>query len=399
MLKQFRQHFGISFWGRGFRPFFLLGAVYAVLVVSAWVIFLQGIIDVPIFWTNPVLWHAHEMIYGFTVAIIAGFLLTAVANWTGSAPVRCANLALLCLIWVAGRITFWCTLVSPIFVSLIDLSFLPLLAVSLSIPLIRTGNKHNFMFLGMLSLLFLGNLHMHLAAAGIVGGDPRITAYASIIVAMSIISIVGSRIIPSFTIAGLRMSGQVLYQTDQVRTDIIAMSLLLILAIAVLAIGLESSVTGLCALGAGLVHLWRMRFWHTLKTGSEPLLWILHAGHLWLVVGLLTLGLYSFHLIDQASLALHMLTVGCIGSLTIGMMSRVVLGHTGRRIVASGSVVISFWMMQGATLFRCLAILTQDENYNLWIAGSGTLWATAFVIYLVVHTPMLLGPRPDGMEA
>lgn len=399
MLRRFSALFDIPFWGRGFRPFFLLGAIYTVLSILAWVLFLHGIIDVPMLWRDPVLWHAHEMIYGFTVAIIAGFLLTAVANWTGSAPVRRSNLALLCLVWVAGRAAFWCSFDSPTLLSMIDLSFIPLLAISLSIPLIRTRNKHNFMFLGILSLLFLGNLHMHLAAAKIVSGDPRITAYAAILVVMSIISIIGSRVIPSFTVAGLRARGQLLYQTPQERTDIAAMLLLLALSITVLACGLESFITGLLATGAGLIHLWRMRFWHTLKTGGEPLLWILHAGHLWLVMGLLTLGLHGFGWVEQPSLALHMLTVGCIGSLTLGMMARVALGHTGRPIIAGTPVVVSFWMMQGAILIRSLAILIRDENYNLWMAGSGVLWALSFIIYLAVYTPILLGPRPDGTEA
>ena len=278
MLKRFKALFDVPFWGRGFRPFFLLGAIYAVLMILAWVLFLHDVITVPMHWNNPVLWHAHEMIYGFTVAIIAGFLLTAVANWTGSAPVRGANLVLLCVLWVAGRISFWCPYASPTLLSLIDLSFLPLLAISLSVPLIRTGNKHNFIFLGTLALLFLGNLHMHLAAAGVVSGDPRITAYAVVLVVMAIISIVGSRIIPSFTVAGLRMHRHLVNQTVQAKTDITAMLSLLLLAILVLAVGLESPLMGFIAVVAGLLHLWRMRCWHTLKTGGSPLLWILHAG-------------------------------------------------------------------------------------------------------------------------
>jgi uncharacterized protein involved in response to NO len=142
-----------------------------------------------------------------------------------------------------------------------------------------------------------------------------------------------------------------------------------------------------------------MRFWHTLKTGGEPLLWILHAGHLWLVGGLVTLGLHGFGWVDQSSLALHMLTVGCIGSLTLGMMARVALGHTGRPIVAGTPVTASFWMMQAAVLLRCWAILATDENYTSWITVSGLMWVAAFALYLAVYTPILLQPRPDGAEA
>lgn len=368
-------------------------------MVVAWALYLEGIINVPRPWNNPVLWHAHEMIYGFTVAIIAGFLLTAVANWTGSTPVRRMNLAFLCVIWMAGRTTFWWPYAVPAALAFIDLSFLPFLVVSLTIPLIRSKNRHNFIFPGILVLLFLGNLHMHLAAAGIVNGDPRNITYVLTLIVMSIISIIGSRIIPSFTVAGLRMRGMVLYQTVQTKTDIAALLMLLASAASVIINGLESFLTVIFAMGAGLLHLWRMGFWHTLKTGGEPMLWILHVGHLWLVAGLLALGLHGFGLIAHASLALHMLTVGCIGSMAIGMMSRVALGHTGRPIVATAPVTLSFWMIQAAAFIRCLGILIQDENYNLWIAGAGILWSLAFTLYLVVYTPMLLGPRSNGMEA
>jgi uncharacterized protein involved in response to NO len=373
--------------------------MYAVLMVSAWVFFASGAAAAPVSWNSPALWHAHEMIYGFTVAIIAGFLLTAVANWTGGAPVRQMHLALLCLVWAAGRVSFWYAYAPPAILSIIDLSFIPLLAGSLAAPLIRAWNKRNFVFLTMLTLLFLGNLHMHLAAAGSYGGDPRLTAYAAVMVVMMVISLVGGRIIPSFTVASLRMQGKIRHQTDQGKTDIAALLLLPALSFSLIAGGLESGITAAFAIAGAGVHLWRMRFWHSFETGSDPLVWILHAGHLWLVAGLLTLGLHGLKLVDQASLALHMLTVGCIGSMTLGMMARVALGHTGRPIAARAPVVLAFWMMQGAALVRCFAIWIGDANYSLWIGASGLLWVAAFSVYLAVYAPMLLGPRPDGLEA
>lgn len=387
------------FWGRGFRPFFLLGALYAAVMILAWVFIFHGAVRTPQLWNNPILWHAHEMIYGFTMAIIAGFLLTAIANWTGGAPVRHMHLAVLALLWTAGRIAFWCPHIPPLALAVIDLSFIPLLAINLSIPLLRAKNNHNLIFLGMLSLLFLGNLHMHLAAAGKAGGDPRITAYAAVLLMIMIISIVGSRIIPSFTVAGLRREGKARYQTDQKKTDIAALLLLATLGVAVLATGLESYFTGILALCAAVIHLWRMRFWHTLETGKQPLLWILHAGHLWLVAGLLTIGLHGVGLVASASLGLHMLTVGGIGSMTIGMMARVALGHTGRPIEASPLTVWSFWMMQASALLRSLAILIGGVHYSLWIIASGLFWTAAFAIYLLIYAPILWRPRPDGLEA
>ena len=396
MLRQFGAIFKAPFWGRGFRPFFLLGAAYAMLTVAAWIFFASGAAEAPVSWNNPALWHAHEMIYGFTVAIIAGFLLTAVANWTGGAPIRQVRLALLCLVWAAGRMGFWYSYAPPVILSVIDLSFIPLLAGSLAVPLIRSWNKRNFVFLGMLALLFLGNLHMHLAAAEVVGGDPRITAYVAVMIVMLVIALVGGRIIPSFTVASLRMRGQVRHQTDQRKTDLAALLLLLALSIALIISGLDSSVTGVFAIGAALAHLWRMRFWHSFEAASDPLVGILHAGYLWLVAGLFALGLHGLQLLDQASLALHMLTVGCIGSMTIGMMARVALGHTGRPVAARPLTVFAFWMMQGAALARCFAILVGEANYLVWIGVSGLLWVAAFAAYLAVYTPVLLQARPDG---
>ncbi|MCE9507611.1 MAG: NnrS family protein [Alphaproteobacteria bacterium] len=398
MPGRFSDFFEIPFLGRGFRPFFLLGAIYAVLMVAAWVFFATGAAEAPVSWNSPALWHAHEMIYGFTLASLAGFLLTAVATWTGGAPVRQIHLALLCLVWAAGRVSFWYPYAPPVILSIIDLSFIPLLAASLAVPLIRAWNKRNFVFLSMLALLFLGNLHMHLAAGG-YGGDPRLTAYAAVLVVMMVISLVGGRIIPSFTVASLRMQGKVRYQTDQGKTDVAALLLLLALSISLMTSGLESGITAAFAMAAALVHLWRMRFWHSPETGSDPMVWILHVGYLWLVAGLLTLGLHGLKLVEQASLALHMLTVGCIGSMTLGMMARVALGHTGRPIAASSPVVLAFWLMQGAALARCFAILIGAADYRLWIGASGLLWVAAFIIYLAVYAPMLLGPRPDGLEA
>jgi uncharacterized protein involved in response to NO len=398
MPGRFSDFFEIPFLGRGFRPFFLSGAIYAVIMVLSWVLFSSGAAEVPVSWNSPALWHAHEMIYGFTVAIIAGFLLTAVANWTGGAPVRQMHLALLCLVWAAGRVSFWYAYAPPDVLSIIDLSFIPLLAGSLAVPLIRAWNKRNFVFLSVLALLFLGNLHMHLAAAGVYGGDPRITAYAAVMIVMMVISLVGGRIIPSFTVASLRMQGKIRYQTEQGKTDIAALLLLLALSISMIANGLDSGITAAFAVAGAAVHLWRMRFWHSFETGSDPMVWILHVGYLWLVAGLLTLGLHGLKLVDQASLAVHMLTVGCIGSMTIGMMARVALGHTGRPIAASPPVVLSFWLMQGAALVRCIAILTGGADYRLWIGVSGLLWAAAFAVYLAVYAPILLKKRPDGLE-
>lgn len=391
--------FNSALWGRGFRPFFLLGAFYAVLMVAAWVFIFQGDSGAPMMEKNPVLWHAHEMIYGFTLAIITGFLLTAVANWTGGAPVRQLHLAFLCLLWIAGRAAFWYPYASPVVLAAIDLSFIPFLAASLAVPLFRSWNSRNFVFLGLLSLLFLCNLYIHLTENGFVAGDPRQGAYAAVLVVVMVISVVASRIIPSFTVASLRMQGKIRYQTDQRKTDIAALLFLVALTLSIAYGGLNSPVAGFFALCAAGLHFWRMRFWHTLESRSDPLLWILHAGHFWLAAGLLALGLHGCGVIVQPSLGLHMLTVGCIGSMTLGMMARVALGHTGRSLEATSVTVLAFWLMQAAAVLRVETFIAESADYGFWVAVSGALWAGAFALYLLVYTPVLLAPRPDGLAA
>lgn len=391
--------FDIPLWGRGFRPFFLSGALYAALIVLAWVSIFNGSMDAPPFWNDAVLWHAHEMIYGFTMAIVAGFLLTAVANWTGGAPVRQIHLAFLTLVWWLGRLGFWYPYAPHSVLAFIDLLFIPLLATSLAIPLVRSWNKRNFVFLGMLAFLFLGNLHMHLGMTGLVGGDPRTTAYIAVLIIIMMISLIGGRIIPSFTVAALRMQGKIRYQTAQDKADIAALLSLLALSFSIGFGGLETMLTGVISLVSAAIHLWRMRFWHTLETASEPLLWVLHVGYFWLVLGLFTLGLHGLAYVDQPSLSLHMLTVGSIGSMTLGMMARVALGHTGRPLRLEPLTVAAFWMMQASAVIRCLAVLVGLAHYQAWIIASGSMWAAAFGIYLFVYLPVLTGPRPDGLEA
>lgn len=391
--------FDSPLWGRGFRPFFLGGALYAALMIPVWVFVFQGALAAPSAWDDPVLWHAHEMIYGFTLAIIAGFLLTAVANWTGGAPVRQMHLAALAVVWAAGRALFWWPGAPAPLLAAVDLAFVPLLALSLAVPLLRARNRRNFLFLGMLSALFLGNLHMHMAARWGWPGDPRLTAYMMVVMVMMIVSLVGGRIIPSFTVAALRMQGKMRSQTDQHGADALALLSLLALIAAIGLCGLDGWLTGMIALASGLVHLWRLRRWHTLETAAEPMLWILHAGYLWLVAGLGALGLYGLKVIAHPSAALHLLTAGCIGSMTLGMMARVALGHTGRPIRAAGPTVAAFWLMQAAALTRVLAIMAGGGDYGAWIMASGLLWTAAFGLYLLVYTRMLLSPRPDGLEA
>ena len=383
--------FNAPFWGRGFRPFFFLGAVYSLINILLWAAFYSGHFSPPSFLLDPISWHAHEMIYGFAMAIVAGFLLTAVANWTGGAPARQIHLAGLCALWLAGRVVLNFDLGLPHFmVVLIATAFIPALAVSLAIPLLRSWNKRNFIFLTLLNIL-LGCDIWFLITSSLV------PLHVALMMILTMVSLIGGRIIPAFTVAALRRKGIKAYQTDQTKLDVAALVSLLAVALC-LAFAKETLVLTLCAAASCLIHGLRMRCYHTLKTFDDPLVWILHAGYGWLVMGL---GLLSFTGLGLLTIpaVIHALTAGCIGSMILGMICRVTLGHTGRELKACGLTTLSFFAIQLAALMRVFGPILMPDYMSEWVIGSALIWCLCFLAYLWVYTPMLFAPRPDDQVA
>lgn len=378
------------FLGRGFRPFFFLGALYSVISLALWGGFYAGRVMPPDFMLDPVSWHAHEMLYGFTMAIVAGFLLTAVANWTGGAPARQIHLAGLCLLWIVGRIVLNFDVGLPTWgIIAVEVSFIPVLAASLAIPLIRSWNKRNFIFLTLLSVLFACDLWFMLSA-------DKTPLYVALMMILIMVSLIGGRIIPAFTVAALRRKNIQAFQTPQMKMDIAALMSLIAVTLC-LVFAKETLLLTLCAGISALIHVLRIRHYHSLKTLDDPMLWILHVGYLWLVVGLGLLALTGLKVL-AIPMVVHALTAGCVGSMTLGMMCRVTLGHTGRNLTASKLTTIAFVLMQGAALIRVFGPMISSEFYTNWIVGSATLWSICFLVYLGVYTPMLATPRPDGRE-
>ena len=386
--------FDHPFLGRGFRPFFLLGALYAIVTIGVWIAYYHGTSIAKGPFDNPVIWHGHEMIFGYTVAIIAGFLLTAVANWTAGAPARQIHLAGLVLVWLAGRVAMlsaW----PPVIAAVIDLAFLPALAASLAIPLLRSWNKRNFIFLGMLTLLFLCNLATH-AGWGLAARTPLDLA---VIVIAAMIALVGGRIIPAFTVAALRRRGIEARNIDQPRADMTALVCIALVAVTLLAAGLDSVYTGAACALASATLFFRYRYYHTLRILDDPLVWILHAGYFWVCFGFLALAVAPYSTALTQSLALHVLTIGGIGSMTLGMIVRVALGHTGRELRAGPVATTAFVLMQFAALVRLAPIVVAGMPYLTGVALAGTCWATAFALYIARFTYILFTPRPDGRPA
>lgn len=380
------------FWGRGFRPFFFCGAAYSVISLLLWGGFYAGVVTPPDIMLDPVSWHAHEMIYGFCMAIIAGFLLTAVANWTGGAPARQVHLAGLCALWVVGRIALNVDmgLPQPIVIGL-ALLFIPALAISLSIPLIKSRNKRNFIFLGLLSGLFASD------ACFLILDQPRSALYVALMMVLTMVSLIGGRIIPAFTVATLRRRGLMVVQTDQNRMDIAALASLISVALCMVFARDTMVLGGVAAMSCG-IHAVRMRHYHSLKALSEPLLWILHAGYLWLIVGLGLLALTGFGILDIPSV-IHSLTAGCIGSMILGMICRVTLGHTGRDLEVGKVTVIAFILIQVVAILRVLGPVLMPEFKSDFIIVSAVIWAICFGVYLMIYGRMLFLPRPDGLPS
>jgi uncharacterized protein involved in response to NO len=211
------------------------------------------------------------------------------------------------------------------------------------------------------------------------------------------VSLIGGRIIPAFTVAALRRKGIEAYQTDQLKLDMAALASLMAVALC-LVFAKETLALALCATLSCVIHGLRMRHYHTPKTFDDPLVWILHAGYGWLVIGLGLLALTGLGLLTVSSV-IHALTAGCIGSMILGMICRVTLGHTGRELKVGALTTFSFFAIQLAALMRVFGPILTPEYMSEWVIGSALIWCLCFLAYLWLYTPMLFAPRPDGQVA
>jgi uncharacterized protein involved in response to NO len=377
---------------RGFRAFFLLAGVYAVLALGAWVALFRGWAALPTGFSPP-FWHAHEMLFGYAVAAMAGFLLTAAPNWSGTAPLRGGPLLGLVALWVAGRIAVWGAPLLPLaFVAVVDLAFLPALALTMARALWPARKPRNFVFVGLLALLFMANLHSYLPLLG--PPEDRGLVLAVDVMVLAIV-IVGGRITPSFTAAALRQrpgAPEVVIHPGVERTAILST---LAVALADL-FSLPSALVGALALLAGVSNALRLAGYRPRFTLGQPLLWVLHLGYAWAALGLALKGLAAFVPALPATAALHALTVGAIGTMTLAVMSRAALGHTGRPLVAPRPVAFAYGLVSAAALVRVLTPILAPALYMEGILVSGLLWVLAFALFVAVYAPVLTRPRADG---
>jgi uncharacterized protein involved in response to NO len=377
---------------KGFRPFFLLAALFAIAIVPCWLLVLDGVLPASSY-LDPIAWHAHEMFFGFVVAVIAGFLLTAVGNWTQRETLTGAPLLALAALWLLGRIAMLAAGQLPrALPALIDLAFLPLLICVLARPLIASKNHRNLVMLAILAALFAANVVVHLQGLAVLPvGFARRACLTALDVVLLVILIIAGRVFPMFT---RNATGATSIRSNAALdvATISAMALLTLLD----GFFPQSNIVPYAAGGVGVLAAARALHWGAQHSLRQPLLWILHAGYAWLVLGLLLRAVSPLNLAVSSSLATHVLTVGAVGSLTLGMMARVALGHTGRPLVASPAITWGFAAINGAAIVRAIALLVAPGWYLAMLVAAGTLWTLAFLLFVVVYAPLLTKPRLDG---
>jgi uncharacterized protein involved in response to NO len=373
----------------GFRPFYLGAAAFAVVSVPLWLALFLGRLSLNLA-VPPLLWHAHEMLFGFGAAVIVGFLLTAGKAWTGLATPRGAVLGALAGLWLAARLA---AVVAPYALyAVLDLALLPIVAGILVDVLIRARNRRNLPLAGMLMALSVANLLFHLSMLGIIGISPLRVLYASLALIVMIECVMAGRVVPAFTNSvtpGLNLKPSA--GAERVTLALTALALLCWVLDAPSGIVVASTVA------AGAAHLLRQWFWRPWVTRGRPILWILHAGYLWIPVGFVLLALAELGWVPVSS-GVHAFGVGATGGLIIGMVTRTARGHTGRPLKASRAEVAAYGLVMVAAVLRVLLPIAAPQWLATWLLAAALAWSAAFAIYLGIYAPWLASTRLDGKD-
>lgn len=393
-----------TFFSHAFRPFFLAAGAYSVIALLAWYFWLaiHAAGAAPVFMTisePPHLWHAHEMVFGYAAAAVGGFLLTAVPNWTGAERSRGRALILMSGLWLAGRAAMWATALLPPAVPLfLDLAFLPVLGVAAARQLAVQPALRNAIFLSLILALVLGNFEYHMGRLGLFEHGMQKGVQLGLGTLVIMIIVIGGRVIPGFTTNALRRQG--IEDRLPVRREPVDISCLILSAavIIMMALGLNDAIAGSAALGAAIANAVRLTGWRSLETLRQPILWVLHLGYAWIVVGfaLLATALLSDWVSEVA--ALHAFGTGAVGTMTLAIMSRASLGHTGRPIVAPRLIVAAYLLVSASALVRTFGPTLAPGLYNELMLVAGAAWIAAFALFIVVFAPILLQPRVRSGE-
>lgn len=377
---------GFALWQLGFRPFYLLASGFAAVSIALWALQVAGLLPRP-YLSGP-LWHAHEMLFGFVLAVIVGFLFTAGRNWTNRPTPSGAPLAALALLWLAARVLVltpfgWAAAAA-------NAAFPLAAAIALAIPFIAAGNRRNYFFVGLLVLLAAAALCLHLSLLGVVALPGWIGMQLALDVVLFIMAVMAGRVVPMFTNNGVR--GARATRRPALERLALGSVLALLASDALQWQGLP--LAALAALAAS-AHLARWLLWQPWTTLRTPIVWVLHAGYLWIPVHLALRGLAAMGWL-AASPASHALTVGAAGGLIIGLMTRTARGHTARPLRADHADVASYALVLFAALVRVLVPLAWPALTVVAVLLSAALWSAGFGLYAWRYAPVLTRARLDG---
>ncbi|TGL45486.1 NnrS family protein [Leptospira meyeri] len=397
-----------SLWNTAFRPFFWFGSVYGIVVIALWLLVLSNAVTNPI-QINSIHWHSYEMIFGFSKAIVLGFLFTAVQNWTNSSILKGKNLFYLLLFWALGRFSMYpLGLVSYLSFGL-DISSDLMVILLLYPKLIVPTQKHNRPILYHYGLFTIFHLLAGFSARSVLDSEKTLLyIHLSIFVILFLILIIGGRVVPFFS--GVVIPGYSFKRMPKLETIILYLPFVFYVSqlaqgylvnfesfnIDITNINFGSAIlffTFLVSFSLFVTNLIRYLSWKPWKSYKKPILWILYTGYFWVCLGFLLYSLVSLGYFPVSS-AVHSLTVGGIGVFIYGMITRVSLGHTGRSIVASPLTVFAYLILNFAVVVR--VFLPLIGKYNLAYHLSGIAWIFAFVLFIIQYTKILFSPRPDG---
>ena len=383
---------GVPVLALGFRPFYLLASLFAVIALPIWILSFTGGTQMGEYLRGGA-WHSHEMIFGFASAVIAGFLLTAVRNWTGQPTPSGAPLAALVAIWLLARVLMLTGPASA--AAMIDILFLPILGLAIAIPIWRSRNARNFKILAVLAGLTLANVVYHLAYLNLLpAGFARLATVAALDVIAILIAIMGGRVIPAFIGNAVESAEPRHYVGVEIAS---VGSLLVILVVGVVKpwFPVPGVVWLVLFATAAIAHSIRLLLWQPFRTYDKPLLWMLPVAYAWLPITL-ALRVLAELAIVPASAAVHALTIGAIGALMVAMMMRSALGHSGRPLIAGPAEISAFVLLQLAAIVRVFATSIAPAIYREAMITSGVLWTVAFTVFLIRYWAILTRPRIDG---
>ncbi len=384
--------FNTPLFNLGFRVFFALAGLSALILIVLWNAIFNGHLNTQNYFHSNY-WHAHEMLIGYSVAVISGFLLTAVKNWTGKATLSGDRLAGLAILWLYGRILpFYANSLPDGIIAFVDFIFLPILIYQISKPIIQTKYYPASVFIVLLLLLTLGNGLIHAQMLDIYQNTADSGIKLLVATLVVLILILAGRVLPFFVEKGL--SGIIIIRNPLFDTLSIGSALL---TFTLMLSNSSHILLGLAALTATVSNGLRLFSWYVQRIWYVPLLWILYAGYCWIILGFFLSSLAAFNWVNPA-LALHAFTIGGIGVLTLGMMARVSLGHTGRTLKASNAMALAFVLINLTVIIRVLLPIVFPQWYNFLMYASTVSWLTAFSLFMFVYAPILNSPRIDGLE-